>query len=1022
MKDQPSRKTDLLDNDDRLDLSIDFGQLTDQPGASIVLDLVGNWNTPDEADTANPSQFVNPSSLIDPLQDSISGLARIDSPTFVPERELVGSLFANSVQSPGAHGIPAGRLRLPGPGGEIFGFQLLHLLGTGSFAKVYLARQGDLADRPVVLKISAIEGTEPQTLAQLQHTNVVPIYSVHEDAERGLRAVCMPYFGGAALSKVLHYVWLDKQIPVNGQVLLEALDRAAVPDSVTRIGQPQKSGAPENQESPTQLSVHTARNTISRMPYVQACAWIIGRLAEGLHHSHERNVIHRDIKPSNILLNAEGQPLLLDFNVSQLIDCDPDDASLGGTIAYMAPEHLRAAISRDSASMMLVDHRSDVYSLGLVLYEMLTGASPFERATNATMSPSHLTTILTERERTVPSLKRNAKLDIPWSLESIVRKTLAPEPKDRYETAAQLSEDLNRFLEDQTLKFAPELSRWEQAQKWVRRHPRLKTTALVTFAALLLIIPGGITLGMTRNDLAKSVEELNLAAAIQKGLEFEEQTAESLSQVNIHTPNEDTLHEGISACRKTLAIFGVIEHPDWQSRGHWRYLSYDKRRALGEHVRELLLSLAGAELRAAADRDQATAQALDLLKIAERIRGLPPSRALWIDRARYLTLRKDVAQAEQARQQAEQTPANSAYDKYMLASALAREGSPASLQEAIRLLSQSIKLDPTHYWSHFERALCQEQLGEHFLAAADLGTCIGLWPKSSWAHFNLGFLFDEQGRKAKAVEAYTEALKYARDFQSAYFNRGLALLELREYRRALNDFETAGKLGRNDAVWLASRAMAFEGLGQTAEADREFAKALQHAENIPGSPKGRISWTHAFAIAHRAPQISQQIFEDILRTNPKHAQALYGQGMLLMRKGQMQGAIRSFDKAIAADSNFVEPIRYRAISLARIGELEPAAADVDVFTAKEPTNPESYYAAACVAALSARKTGDRLLVDHALEMLQRALVYVSPEDRTAFQERAAEDDDLSILRSDPLFQELTGTGDGQTKSRTPKDI
>ena len=78
------------------------------------------------------------------------------------------------------------------------------------------------------------------------------------------------------------------------------------------------------------------------MSYEHATAWIVAQLAEGLHHAHQRGILHRDIKPSNILISAEGQPLLLDFNLAQGGDQDPAHATIGGTIAYMAPEHLRA--------------------------------------------------------------------------------------------------------------------------------------------------------------------------------------------------------------------------------------------------------------------------------------------------------------------------------------------------------------------------------------------------------------------------------------------------------------------------------------------------------------------------------------------------------------------------------------------------------------------------------------------------------------------------------------------------------
>ena len=95
-------------------------------------------------------------------------------------------------------------------------FDLRSQLGRGTFARVFLAEQADLAGRPVVLKISAIEGDEPQTLAQLQHTNIVPIYSVHEDHHAGLRAVCMPFFGGANLTSVLEQLRRNTETPRKG--------------------------------------------------------------------------------------------------------------------------------------------------------------------------------------------------------------------------------------------------------------------------------------------------------------------------------------------------------------------------------------------------------------------------------------------------------------------------------------------------------------------------------------------------------------------------------------------------------------------------------------------------------------------------------------------------------------------------------------------------------------------------------------------------------------------------------------
>ena len=120
--------------------------------------------------------------------------------------------------------LRSGSMALLSPGDEVFHFRLGRELGRGAFARVYLAEQADLANRHVVLKCSTIEGGEPQTLAQLQHTNIVPIYSVHENRAADLRAVCMPYFGGASLSQVLQMVWSKTERPERGEELAQALE------------------------------------------------------------------------------------------------------------------------------------------------------------------------------------------------------------------------------------------------------------------------------------------------------------------------------------------------------------------------------------------------------------------------------------------------------------------------------------------------------------------------------------------------------------------------------------------------------------------------------------------------------------------------------------------------------------------------------------------------------------------------------------------------------------------------------
>lgn len=998
MKDDLSCKTDLLDHDDRSDEFIVRGPLTElQTSSESSLDLLNDWHSDAEAESIHLYDRL--------LQSNESHNSHADSATYVPDRSqasLIGSLLKDSFIGDASRTAPVERLALPGLNDVIFGFRLLQELGTGSFAKVFLAKQGELADREVVLKVSGIEGSEPQTLAQLQHTHVVPIYSVHEDLRLGLRAVCMPYFGGASLSKVLEQVWAKKNIPIGGQNLVEALDRVSGPEPATRSNQRSTTASSDKPESASQ-SAHTARDTLAGLSYVQAAVWTICRLAEGLQHSHERNVIHRDIKPSNILMSAEGQPLLLDFNVSQTIECIPHDTSLGGTIAYMAPEHLRAAMSHDAANIPLVNQQSDVYSLGLVLYEMLSGASPFVKSATASMAPQHLDAILAERERPVPSLKKISRLEIPWSLESIVRKSLAVQPRDRYASAAQFAEDLNRFLLDQPLKFAPELSLREQIGKWVRRHPRLTTSTIITLVAAMFIVPGGVILNQSLNLIAQQEDRIVTEDASRTASTFRDKAQHALSKVGTEIPNEDTLLEGMKECKEALGIYSVLTNDNWQNDKYWSRLSDSERTGLAETVRELLVVLASAQVRNTQGQAATLVNALSLLEAAERVEGLSPSRLLLEDRATYLSLLHRDQEARQVSLLAAATPANSAHDHYMLAANHARKGTVDGYREAVSLLTAAIKRDPTHYWSYFERALCYQALYQPTQAASDLGICIALWPQSSWAHFNRGHLLAQQGQLRDAIDDYTVSIRLSSEFQSAFVNRGLAHLELQQYAEALKDFDRVVSLGRKDEVVMAGRAMALNGLGEHAEADRQFALVLARANTTSNSEMERISWTYAFAIANRNPVTARQVFKDILRTNPRHPQAWYGQGMLQMKEGDLKAAIQSFDQAIQAKMNFMEPLRYRAICLARLGKLKEAATEIGACIETEPTHPETRYASACVAAISFRQLHAPDLADAALAELQQAIVCGA--DPT----RARSDPDFSALHFDPDFLRITGS-------------
>lgn len=238
--------------------------------------------------------------------------------------------------------------------GETFmGFRLVDELGRGAFSRVYLAQQADIGNRFVALKVSDQEFQEADKLGRLSHPNIVPVHSVHVDEETGLGVLCMPYFGRHTLAGVIDRLGQSEPSRFDGSFFCDA--RADANDCEVADAEGGKRQTP-------------------RRDYVEAASSIGAELADALAYAHEQGILHLDLKPSNILLGFDGQPYLLDFNLAA--EVGEVHRRIGGTLPYMAPEALRRAATLESTNVR-VGPAADIYALGIVLYELLTGRHPF---------------------------------------------------------------------------------------------------------------------------------------------------------------------------------------------------------------------------------------------------------------------------------------------------------------------------------------------------------------------------------------------------------------------------------------------------------------------------------------------------------------------------------------------------------------------------------------------------------------------------------------------------------------------
>jgi eukaryotic-like serine/threonine-protein kinase len=878
----------------------------------------------------------------------------------------------------------------PEPGADVLGFRLLSELGRGAFSRVYLARQGDLANRLVVLKLSTESFAEADKLAQLQHANIVSIYSVHRAG--GFSVVCMPYFGAATLADVLETVVGKGTLPDSGRAISDTLTvcksrTRRTADETTMDGSNRAAGGGASVASLPWVKERAVPGpiTLAELSYVEAVFSIGSRLAAGLAHAHERGILHRDLKPANVLIADDGRPMLLDFNLSHDIKRPNGDdrPMIGGTLPYMAPEQIRAFHQRTNGG----DERSDIYSLGAILYELLAGKSPFpaRKGPLALVLPA----MLEDRLAAPRSLRRHDRT-ISAAVSAIIGRCIEANPDRRYPTAIALKEDLDRQLANLPLRHVREPSLCESAGKWVRRHPRMTSGSAVAMMAAVVLLAVGLL-------VAARSQRLNVLEASAAYQRFHD----SMRQAQIASLDAATQAPGVSddalvACRRALTEFGVLDNPNWRQSTRFRCLPAATQESLVADSGELLflmatLMRADAAL-AEADSDQRHAR----LREARAFNVLAQTCFSTSGPPAALLRQQRVIAAELG---GSQPPASvpvlvtakmSSRDHGMLACQYSLQ---RRFREALGHWKQTVAQDPQNIWSLYGLGFCHDQLSQSTQAIACYAACIALKPDFVDAYSRRGLAYLKQEEFELAGADFDDAARLQPNRKEVLVNRALTRFGQERDNEAIADLEAAIKLHSDDprTHLMLSRVRQRSGDLQGAKRSRQRSLELEPADDLACVARGAAQ----LALDPAAALVE---FDRALKLNPLCLAALESKAHVFSEKlGRVEDAIGVLDRAIGLYPEQASIVAARGVLLARLYRREAALADAERALALDSSGALAYQVAGIYALLSTKTTDDR----------RRAYALLVSAFRLGYGEQLVEaDPDLDPVRDDPQFQKL----------------
>ncbi len=884
-------------------------------------------------------------------------------------------------------------VRYPRVGDAFCGYPLVDRLGEGAFSRVFLARQPDLASRPVVLKVTPLATDESDRLARLQHTNIIPVYSVHRDGD--LSSICMPFLGATTLADLSRSGarWASLHGPAE-EIVSTILDRRRSTIGMLAPLASEPARTPprqaEDERDPRGAPEFDGLAQYSQLGYVDALLALVAGAVEGLAHAHQRGIVHRDLKPANILVSDDGNPVLLDFNLA-VADHEPKTRIVGGTLPYMSPQQLAALETGEAANAS-----DDVFSIGVILYELLTGRLPF--ACPRSEDALDLGRVIADRRKSPVSIRVLNRRVSP-GLESIIIKCVSPERIDRYQNATTLLDDIDCHRRHLPLRHASERSLRERVAKWSARHPRLSSASSVATLALAALMLCGFLIFRRGERIAM----LDAEAKLQS---FQADLPSTITALSTPGREPEVLEEGLRESSRLLASW--LPTDDGNAVLQSGRLETASQQTLRRQLARLAYLMADAEADLGLRRDIESDRVGPRREQALRWNAISGD----LDR-RVLPLaeqqRKRIAAKFEGREIDDVTVEQLDLEQLDLRTLAAAEGGNAS---SLRELARTqLRQQPSNVSLWFYSAIANASLGEWERAIAELNVCDALQPRSLATLFNRGLCELGIGDAELARADFSRCLQLKPGMITARFNRAVAAEQMGDLDAALKDLNQIVQTGRATTRMMLMRARLHQQVGNATAASTDRRKAM----TIP--PRDVNDWVaRGVSRLEDSPREALDDFLAALRIQPRDFDALQNSAHVYAERfDDPQHAIEMLDRLVAARPSEASPVASRGILHARLSHFDTAIADAKTAAKLRPGPREQLQ----IAGVYARASGDPLdgekmtsedAQDQALLWLGRAL-----REDPALASTASEDGDLANLRGNANFRRLVGSAMSLTR-------